>query len=335
ALGLAKLSPRPPPSPALPPPHLADAPVGSKNPKPSLPNPPFDPWGGGRDHDDRIQRRRRRRGVLVPAAPPALRVRRGVRLLPRLLLLPLPAAHLPGAPRSGRRARRRARGEAPQTAVRPQPGVRAVPPGGLADDVPGRRAPRRRLPLPQHHAALHRREPQQGGHPVRRHGVRRHVPRGAARGGGGARVRAARAQHPPAPDPRHCRPLQRAPDRRAGPHPRRRDQRPRRAPHHRRRRRQDPRARVLLPESAGVGGLHDRHQPEEPVAEIQAVRRGRAKRVGSRQAAAAAAAAAEAVVRWRWLEWVDLCVDSNFPNLWGLVSSCALGGKFCALTLGG
>jgi hypothetical protein len=65
------------------------------------------------------------------------------------------------------------------------------------------------------------------------------------------------------------------------------------------------------------------------------VRRGRAKRVGSRQAAAAAAAEEEAVVRWRWLEWVDLCVDSNFPNLWGLVSSCALGGKFCALTLGG
>ncbi|ONL96263.1 Late embryogenesis abundant (LEA) hydroxyproline-rich glycoprotein family, partial [Zea mays] len=193
------------------------------------------PGDGGRHRDGPIQRRGprpRRRGVLVPAAPPALRVRRGVRLLPRLLLLPLPAAHLPGAPRPGHRARRRARGEAPQAAVRPRPGVRAVPPRGLAD-VPGRPA----------------------------------------------RVRAARAQHPPAPDPRHCRPLQRAPGRRAGPHPRRRDQRPRRAPHHRRRRREDPRARLLLPKTAGVGGLRNRHQPEEPVAEIQAVWRGRDKRV--------------------------------------------------------
>jgi hypothetical protein len=36
---------------------------------------------------------------------------------------------------------------------------------------------------------------------------------------------------------------------------------------------------VNEPQSAGVGGLRNRHQPEEPVAEIQAVWRGRDKRV--------------------------------------------------------
>ncbi|GJN08389.1 hypothetical protein PR202_ga26302 [Eleusine coracana subsp. coracana] len=84
---------------------------------------------------------------------------------------------------------------------------------------------------------------------------RRHVPRRAARGGGGARVRAAGAQHPAAPDTRvivdRFNVLQAdAQDlvRDAMMYDRVDLQ------HHRRHRRQDPRARLLLPQGPGAKG---------------------------------------------------------------------------------
>lgn len=97
-----------------------------------------------------------------------------LRLLPRLLLLPIPPLLLPRPPRPRRHPGDSPRREAEEAGVRPPAGGRAV-----HGHQPHHRLLRRRVP--QHPHDLHRRERQQGGDQVRGVPVHRHVPRHSPR----------------------------------------------------------------------------------------------------------------------------------------------------------